>query len=383
MLTITGTVLGVGAMVGVLGLTASAAGQISKRFTVLAATEVTIEQTEDAAARYAGGANYVAFPADAGQKIEALNGARHAGVWWPVDFVGGGLVSPIPPGGAAGHSAAEEISVYAASPGALQAMHPSYAAGRGFDAFHDSRAEPVVLLGGAAARRLGVTRLDALPAVFIDGKPVTVIGIISDVDRNADILLGAVVPLRTAETLWGLPKTPPKMLIETELGAAQLIGSQAALALRPDDPDVFRVIVPPDPKTLKENVATDLNALFLLLAGVSLLIGTFGIANTTLVAVLERVPEIGLRRSLGARPRHIAVQFLTESAALGTLGGITGTTLGVLTVVGVAAAKDWSAILPTWLPPVAPLLGTLTGLLAGLYPAWRATRIEPADALRR
>lgn len=382
LLTVVGTVLGVGALVAVLGLTATAAGQISERFTARAATEVVVEQADDAANRYTAGGEYLAFPDDADQRIQALNGVTHAGVWWPVNFDHGGTVSALPPG-AGDHDTGDRTSVYAASPDALAAMHPTYTTGRGYDSFHNDRGEQVALLGAAAARTLGITRLDGYPAIFIDGHPFTVIGIIDDVKRNPDVLLGVIVPQRTAETLWGLPKTPAKMLIETDLGAAQLIGSQAALALRPDDPDVFRVIVPPDPTTLKDNVTGDLNTLFLLLAGVSLLIGTFGIANTTLVAVLERIPEIGLRRSLGARPRHIAGQFLTESAILGTIGGITGTTLGILTILTVAITNDWSAIMPLWLLATAPLLGTLTGLLAGLYPAWQTTRIEPADALRR
>jgi putative ABC transport system permease protein len=123
--------------------------------------------------------------------------------------------------------------------------------------------------------------------------------------------------------------------------------------------------------------------LFLLLAAISLVIGAVGIANTTLVAILERTGEIGLRRSLGARPRHIAAQFLTESATLGTLGGLLGTSIGVSTVVLVAVIENWTAVLnPLYVMP-APLMGSVVGLLAGLYPALRAARIEPLEALRR
>jgi putative ABC transport system permease protein len=387
LLTALGTVLGVGALVAVLGLTATASGQISERFTVLAATEVTVEQTENAAREYTGGSEpYMAFPADASARIEELNGARHAGVSWPVEVLpelgpqrG---VSALPPGSSRA-AATDDIAVYAAEPGVLAVINPRYSLGRGYDEFHEQRAEHVAIIGASVARQLGINRLDGDPAIFINEQPFTVIGIVADVDRNTEFLLGVLVPARSAEQLWGLPaKATPTMVIETDIGAAQLVASQAALALRPDNPGLFRVIAPPDPSTLRENVATDLNTLFLVLAGVSLLIGTFGIANTTLVAVLERVPEIGLRRSLGARPRHIAVQFLAESAVLGTVGGIVGTTLGITTILAVALMQDWSAIMPSWLPASFGL-GTLTGLLAGLYPAWQATRIEPADALRR
>jgi len=98
--------------------------------------------------------------------------------------------------------------------------------------------------------------------------------------------------------------------------------------------------------------------------------------------VLERRSEIGVRRALGARRRHIASQFLTESATLGTLGGILGTSLGILVVVFVSAQRDWTTTLDPRLTIPAPIIGAVTGLLAGLQPSWRAARITPATALR-
>ena len=126
----------------------------------------------------------------------------------------------------------------------------------------------------------------------------------------------------------------------------------------------------------------DLNALFLLLGGVSLLVGALGIANVTLVSVLERVGEIGLRRALGARRRHIAAQFLVESAAMGLLGGIVGASLGTLLVVAVSASRDWTPVLDAWVPLAAPAAGALIGLVSGAYPSLRAAAMEPVEALR-
>jgi putative ABC transport system permease protein len=108
-----------------------------------------------------------------------------------------------------------------------------------------------------------------------------------------------------------------------------------------------------------------------------------GIANTTLVAVLERAGEIGLRRALGARPVHIAAQFLTESTALGLFGGLVGASIGVAAVLAVTVCHNWTALLDPRIVLAAPAAGAVIGLLAGLYPALRAGTVEPADALRR
>lgn len=107
-----------------------------------------------------------------------------------------------------------------------------------------------------------------------------------------------------------------------------------------------------------------------------------GIANTTLVRVLERIGEIGLRRARGAARRHIALLFLAESTLLGAAGGVLGASVGVLTVVAVSAFRSWTPVLDPWVPLLVPLVGAATGLVAGGYPALRASRLEPAGSLR-
>ncbi|NEC69917.1 ABC transporter permease [Streptomyces sp. SID9727] len=377
-LTALGTVLGVGTFVAILGLTATTSSQIDSRFDMLTATEVSVEDISTQVDEYAG----PGFPEDADQRIGRLHGVRDAGVYFTVRTGPSMTVRAAPVGTAA--ESGEQVDVVGASPGALRAAVPTMRQGRIYDEFHSKQALPVAVLGSGVAARLGITTLETRPAVFIGDEPFTVVGIVGNVEREANLLLSVVVPRTTAVRLWGRPKAgSDKMLIATDIGAARQVAALAPTALRPDHPEYLKSTPPPDPRTLRSKVTSDLNQLFLLLAGICLVIGAVGIANTTLVAVLERTGEIGLRRALGARGRHITGQFLAESGALGALGGLIGTSLGTLTVLGVAVARDWTPVVHPATVATAPLIGLVTGLVAGLYPAWRAARIEPAEALRR
>lgn len=379
-LTSLGTVLGVGSFVAVLGLTASASSQIDARFNALTATEVTVTDVASEVDEYAG----EGFPQDAERRLAAVNGVRAGGVSWTVRLPPGTQVRSAPVSDSGGAAPGSDLSVVAASSGMVEAAQPTLAEGRLFDAYALEYRQPVALLGEGAARSLGITTLETRPAVYIGDQPFTVVGIISDVRRKADVLLSVVVPYTVARQMWGVPEAgSAELLIATELGAAQQVAREVPVALRPDHPEYLKAEPPPDPQLLRAGVGGDLDQLFLVLAGICLVIGAVGIANTTLVAVLERTGEIGLRRALGARGRHVTLQFLAESGALGGLGGLVGTSVGTAVVVAVAVWREWTPVLHPATVATGPFIGLLTGVFAGLYPAWRASRIEPAEALRR
>lgn len=373
-LTALGSLIGVMSLVLVLGLTESAGAQITRRFDLAQATEVRAVAVNDGLR-----VPSAPFPTDAEARLGAIDGVTSVGISWGV------AAASVTARSWERSENPARISVKAVTPGTLAQAGAVMASGVGLDAAVESAGAHVAVVGRGLVGDLGLgdPTLGSV-TVTLDGVPFTVIGIIGDVTRHADLLRSVVIPSATAVLLWGQGTADgePTAFIGVRTGAAAVVGAQVATALDPVRPDRYTIQIPPDPQDLREGVQREMQWLFAALAAVCLLIGMVGIANTTYVAVLERRGEIGLRRSMGARPRDILGQFLIESSGIGLLGGLVGTSLGVVTLVGVCVALGWTAVLPLPVVVAGPLIGVLSGALAGLYPALRASRVDPITVLR-
>ncbi|MCS7480257.1 ABC transporter permease [Umezawaea endophytica] len=376
-LTMLGTVIGITTLVITLGVAATAADQIAGRFDAVTATEVTVVIPTLPDPALPGPVAWTALP-----DLVRLNGVRAAAAVARPDSSANARVrtndlhDPT--------SVTDRIlPVVGTTTGLPDVLGASMATGRYFDDGHVARHDRVAVLGGGAAKLLGVVTVDDGPAVFVDGQAFTVIGVLGPVTGGLDKGLSSSVllPHTTGDDRLRLGP-PTTVLIRTDLGAAPLIAEQAPIALSPNGHAALRVLAPPDPATLRGGVQHDVNGLFVVLGLVSLVVGAIGIANVTLVTVVERTGEIGLRRALGAARRHVAYQFLAESVVVGLIGGVLGASTGVVSVVAISISREWTPVLDLPIVAGAPVAGALVGLLAGLYPALRAARMQPVDALR-
>ncbi|MFK4149287.1 ABC transporter permease [Streptomyces sp. NPDC004065] len=243
---------------------------------------------------------------------------------------------------------------------------------------------PTVVLGSVAAARLGSPDLrpgDPPPLVLINDRWFGVIGILRSVPLAPEIDRSVLVGWEAAHDQLGFDLRPTQMFLRADEAAIEDVHAVLPATISPQSPSEVQVTRPSDALAAKRSTEATFSGLFLGLAGVALLVGGIGVANTMVISVLERRREIGLRRALGANRRQIRGQFLTESIALSGLGGFTGVVLGVLGTVGYAVAKGWPPVIP--LPAVTSGLcgAVLVGVVAGVYPAVRASRLSPTAAL--
>ncbi|MDR8412701.1 ABC transporter permease [Nonomuraea sp. 3-1Str] len=240
---------------------------------------------------------------------------------------------------------------------------------------------PAVVLGATAARRLGIGDAGQNIQVFLGGRWFTVAGILQPVPLAPELDSAALIGWPAAAAYLTFDERPTTIYTRTADAAVEAVRAVLAATANPQAPNEVKVSRPSDALAARQATDRAFTGLLLGLGGVALLVGGVGVANTMVISVLERRAEIGLRRSLGATRGQIRLQFLAESLVLSALGGLAGVLSGAAATALYARTQTWLTVVPLWAMAGGLAATVLVGAIAGLYPAIRAARLSPTEAL--
>ncbi|HEX5012819.1 MAG TPA: ABC transporter permease [Candidatus Limnocylindrales bacterium] len=366
-LTALGIAIGIAAMMAVLGISESSRADLLATLDRLGTNLLTVSAgrtifgEDSALPEEAPGMIGRIAPVEAVSGVENLGVAIHRSDYIP-DLETGGL------------------SVLAADASLLDTLGGELADGRNLDAAMENY--PTAVLGSVAAARLGIHDVGDGVLVDIGGQWFAVVGILEELPLAPEIDRAALIGLPIAKDRFGATGSPTTIYVRAAEAAIDDVRSVLPATTNPANPEEVDVSRPSEVIAAKAAAATTFTALFLGLGAVALLVGGLGIANVMLMAVLERRSEIGLRRALGATRGHIVGQFLAEALLLAGVGGVLGVLLGSAVSAAYATSQGWLVALP-WVGIVGGIgLAVVMGAAAGLYPAFRAARVAPTDALR-
>jgi putative ABC transport system permease protein len=361
-----GIAIGVAAIVAVLGLSSSSQAGLLNEIDRLGTNLLTVTAGSD----ISGGT--VSLPADSPAMIGRIPGVSDVEASATID-------EPVYRNPFIDDVNTNGIAVLATGPGLLPAVATAVADGR---FLNDATAtQPAVVLGAAAAQRLGIDHIVPGARILIGGHWFYLVGILEPAPLAPEIDTGVLIGFDAAARYLDFDGHPTTIYVRTETDQVTDVRPLLAPTTNPAEPSGVSVSRPSDALVARAKAQSALNSLFLGLGAISLLVGTVGVANIMVISVLERRSEIGLRRALGATKGHIRIQFLSEAILLSLLGGVIGIAIGVAATVVYATTKHWAIVIPTiaWAGGFGAAI--LIGAIAGLMPALRAARMSPTQAL--
>jgi putative ABC transport system permease protein len=363
-----GIAIGIGAMVAVVGVSASSQANLLATIDALGTNLLTVTPGTTFF-----GANEV-LPDTSVPMIDHMANVNGAAAVYQLANATV-LRSPFVPAEETGG-----IGVDAAGTNMLGIVGTQLAAGHFLDAANENF--PTVVLGAEAASTLDIHSLDGHIEIYLGGTWFEVVGIMKPVILDSTLDSTVFIGLPVAEKLFQLANSPSEIYVRANVNDVDPVSNLLAATADPQNADGVDVSRPSDVLEARAAAKGQFTTLLLGLGAVALLVGAIGIANIMVISVLERRGEIGLRRALGATRRHISTQFLCESALLAAIGGVAGLLFGAFATWIYSQTKNQPFVVPTWALIAAPIAGFLIGAIAGLYPAAKAARLSPTEALR-
>lgn len=370
LLTSAGIALGVAAFLGATSVAEAAAASINTRLEQVAVSTVTLRL--DVSTR----SDPVRIVERAERNLESLDSVTGVGVSMDLEQV---VRSVDGNPNIAQHGRPTPIlAVSPAYPVAVEAL-PTAPIARAF-----AGGGQVALVGALVPGRVDLGTRSLGQVVFVAGRPFEILGTAVRGAIDARVDESILVPLDAAGDLGWLDRGIDEAIVvaRTQPGRAHDLAERIRLLAWPENPELVSVTVSADPRQLRAGIETDT---LLLVGGLSLLlliVGVLSIANVMLASVMERLSEIGLRRALGASRVTVGALLLFESSVIGLLGGLLGGVLGTGGSTVASLIQGWSVTVDPIRALLAPVAGAAIGGIAGLYPALRAARIDPATTLR-
>ena len=363
-----GIAIGIGAMVAVVGVSASAQAnllalidQLGTNLLIVAPGTNDLGQNES-------------LPATSQPMVAHMLRVENAAAIYQLADTNVYRTSFVPAGQTGG------IGVDAAGDQLPTVLGAGMAAGRFLDAVSDR--VPEVVLGAQAAQTLDISTVGGHVMLDVGSHWFTVIGIMRSAQLDPNLDSSVFVSLPLARRLLGASDSPSEIYVRAQRSDVDGVAGLLPATVDPQDPSGVNVNRPSDALEARAAAKGQFTDLLLGLGAVTLLVGAIGIANIMVISVLERRGEIGLRRALGATRPHISVQFLTESALLAAMGAVAGLALGAGATFVYAASRHEPFVVPLYVLIAAPAAGLVIGVIAGSYPALKAARLSPTEALR-